>query len=80
MEVDTAADVGTTKKPFKRLSKAVQATNYIIRLHPNLETFTCEGRETIDVEVKREVNRWNTYIFRNEWYEGVLIAVLFFIA
>jgi len=45
------------KKPFKRLSKAVVPINYNIRIQPNLETFKFSGEETIDIEVKKDVNR-----------------------
>lgn len=39
------------KKIFKRLSKAVQPSNYDIKIQPNLETFKFSGEETIDIEV-----------------------------
>ena len=48
-------------KPFKRLSKSVVPVNYKIKLHPNLETFDCAGEETIEVTLKRPVNRFTIH-------------------
>lgn len=49
------------EKPFKRLSKAVQPINYKLTLKPNLQTFTCPGDEIIDVDIKREINRFTIH-------------------
>jgi len=45
------------KKPFKRLSKGIQPTNYKIKFQPDLVNFKFSGEETVDIEVKKEVNR-----------------------
>ncbi|XP_041374476.1 puromycin-sensitive aminopeptidase-like [Gigantopelta aegis] len=41
------------KKPFERLPKDVIPTNYNIRLKPNLKTFTFDGYEEIDIQIKK---------------------------
>lgn len=45
------------KKDFKRLSKSVKPINYKITLKPDLEAFTFEGKEEIDIELKKECTK-----------------------
>jgi hypothetical protein len=39
------------KKPFERLPKIVKPRHYDLFLSPNLQTFTFEGKTSINIEV-----------------------------
>lgn len=54
--------MSVTKKEFQRLSTNVSPVNYNLWLKPTLETFTFDGKEDIEVKV-RKINLFYSFKF-----------------